>query len=465
MEINKAQLLEMLVANASDPAALAKAMQEALGLNGIRIIKDLWADGEFHKNPERDTTKTGPAMHSSGSGADRAMDEYSNPAPQIGMVEQYDMFTRKNIEGWGEFHSAMKSTLESFSKEFKDALSVILQKAEEMKEEEKEEAKKSPDPEPDPDPKAKSPDPEPDPDPKSKSTLSVAALWEALGDVEEALSKAEEHDEKKDVEGLEEAREHIEKAEHALEAVESHEKKEMAHQESMKAQVSINLAWSALMKATRLSRYDLHGYGNQVDAQTPGDETKDRSKHDLKAAKSKAKYFDLKVKALEKSLGLAKNEDCDPGMKSPDPEPDPDPKAKSPDPEPDPDPKSKAEIAALKAEVEKQQEFAKAANTRLNELNKRIESVTGHSMPPMTLITMKGGVKSDALAKAALNYVDEAYDAGELDDECAGMARNLIDRYQAAGKGLITVDIVDQQRSKAPQEVQNFFARLEQRAN
>jgi hypothetical protein len=457
--MDKKQLIEAILA--TTPEEMAKAMHEAMGLGGIRIIKDIWSDGEFHKNPERDTTKTGPAMHSSGSGADRAIAEYSNPAPQVGLVEQYEMFTKRNIEGWGEFHSAMKSTLSEFSKELKDSLAILVAKAEEMKEE-----KKSPDPDPDPDPKKKSPDPDPDPDPKHKSSLSVSSLWESLGEVEEALSKAESHDEKKDVKGLEEAREHIEKAERALEAVENHEKKEMAHQESMKAQVSINLAWASLMKATGLNRYDLHGYGNQIDGQTPGDETNDQSKHDLKAAKSKAKYFDLKVKALEKSLGM-KSEEKKEEKKSPDPDPDPDPKKKSPDPDPDPDPKMKAELTALQEEVAKQQEFLKASNLRIAEMNARMEQVAGHALPPITPVILKGGLGSAAATGILNDRIEAAVEAGMLSEEngTAGIARGLVDRYAAAKKGFIAMDIVNQQRSAAPQEVKSFFEHLEQAGN
>ena len=458
--MDKKQLIETILA--VTPDELAKAMNEAMGLGGIRIIKDLWADGEFHKNPERDTTKTGPTMISSGSGADKAMAEYSNPAPQVGLVEQYDMFTRKNIEGWGEFHSAMKSTLGEFSKDLKDALAILVAKAEEMKE--KKEEKKSPDPDPDPDPKKKSPDPDPDPDPKHKSTVSVSSLWESLGEVEEALSKAESHDEKKDVEGLKEAREHIEKAEHALEAVESHEKKEMAHQESMKAQVSINLAWASLMKATGLNRYDLHGYGNQSDSAEPGDSTSDRSKHDLKAAKSKAKYYDLKVKALEKSLGM-KSEEKKEEKKSPDPDPDPDPKKKSPDP--DPDPKMKAELTALQEELVRQQEFIKASNIRISEMNARMEQVAGHALPPITPVILKGGLGSAAATGILNDRIEAAVEAGMLSEETgtAGIARGLVDRYAASAKGFIALDIVNRQRMSAPPEVKGFFDQLEQAGN
>lgn len=441
--MEKSQALEMILSMAPDE--LAKAVKDAKGLEGIRIIKDLWED--YHALPERNDTKTGPAMHSSGSGADKAVHEYSNPAPQVGLTEAYKEFTEKNIEGWGKMHEAFKS----LSTDIKDAILAVAKKAEEEKAEEKKEEKKE-------EPEAKS-EPEKDAEPNCKS--NVSSMWDQLGDLETAFSKAEEHDEKKDVEGLEEARNHIEKAEKELEAVEAHEKKESANQQAMKAQVFINLGWKALAKATGLNSYDLKGYGNQEDSAVAGDSTSDQSKQDYKAAKAKAHYYSLKAKSLEKSLGI--KSDVAPvaapvaAVTAPAVT-----EAPVAAPSLEVSPETKAEIASLKAELEKNREFAKASAARVEELNKRIEGVTGRAMPPMTPVVFKSaGIKSAALATSLNEKVEAAVESGEMNEDHAGTARNLIDRYVAAGKGYISPDIVNQQVGHAAIEVQNFFARLE----
>jgi len=136
--MEKNNLVEML-AN-STPEELAKAVQEAMGLGGIRVIKDLWFDHgtDMHSNPERNDTKTGPAMHSSGAGADKAIASYSNPAPQVGLVEQYEEFTRKNIEGWGNLYTGMKA----MSDKLETGLAALLDHFKKAEEEEKKEEKK-----------------------------------------------------------------------------------------------------------------------------------------------------------------------------------------------------------------------------------------------------------------------------------------------------------------------------------
>src|SRR5579863_6179155 len=131
--MEKNNLVEML-AN-STPEELAKAVQDALGIGGIRIIKDLWSDHgtDMHTNPDRNDTKTGPAMHSAGAGADKAIASYSNPAPQVGLAEQYEEFTRKNIEGWGNLYTAMKG--------METGLAAILDHFKKAEEEKKKEEK------------------------------------------------------------------------------------------------------------------------------------------------------------------------------------------------------------------------------------------------------------------------------------------------------------------------------------
>jgi len=280
--------LELL---ASIPTAdLAKAVKDAKGLEGIRIIKDLWED--MHAIPERNDTKTGPAMHSSGSGADKAISEYSNPAPQVGLAMQYEKFTEQNIEGWGRMSAGMKSMNDTLTTGFGALTELLSKKAEDEKEEKKEEKeekkeeKKSEDDMHEGHEGHESKHSAAECKGHGKSlTEKLASIWEQLGELEEAYAKADAT--APEVESM------IEKAEDHLEVAEGNPA--IGNQEAVKAMVSINTGWKSLSKATGLSSYDLHGYGNQEDAQVPGDSTKDQSKKDLKAAKAKAAYFASKA--------------------------------------------------------------------------------------------------------------------------------------------------------------------------
>lgn len=451
--MEKNQLLDILAS--TPPEELAKAAQEALGLNGLRIIKDLWSDNGTDQNrlPERNDTKTGPAMHSSGAGADKAVNIYSNPAPQVGLVEAYDDFTKKNIEGWGNLYSSMKSMSEKMETGLAAIVAQLKKAEEEKKEEEKKEEMKSGDMEEKKDEKKeeakdKSADSSSVVDPTTKAE-KVAALWESLGELEAATAKAESEDEKKDVAGLEEARHHIEKAEKEIEKVEDHEKEEQAH---MKANVYINLGWKSLAKATGLNAYDLKGYGNQKDEAVTGDSTSDQSKHDLKKAEEKAKYF-----ASKAGYKLVKKDET---VAAPAATVTPAAPPVAVDAAPIAD---AAEVDALKAEMKAAQDsIQKSFNERIEFLNKRIEDISGRKQMPMVPVILKsGGIKSDNIATSLNEKIETSVEAGELTEDNAGVARSLVSRYMAVGKGHISVDIVNQQLERAPIEVQNFFSHLE----
>ena len=452
--MDQKQALELLT---SIPAAdLAKAVKDAKGLEGIRIIKDLWED--YGAIPDRNDTKTGPAMHSSGSGADKAIAEYSNPAPQVGITEQYQKFTEQNIEGWGKMHSAFKSMNDTLTTGF-GALTELLSKAEEEKKEEKKEEEKKEEHKAEGEMhegheghESKHPAAECKGHGKSLSE-KLASIWEQLGELEEAYGKADTTD--ANVESM------IVNAESHLEAAEA--TPASGNQEAMKAIVSINTGWNSLAKATGLSRYDLHGYGNQEDAQVPGDSTSDQSKKDLKAAKAKAAYFTSKSDRMEKALGLKKADEEKKEEKKEEEHKMEEKKSDAPTP-PVAEVKSE-EIEALKAQVTKNEEFMKSVNERIAFLQKRQEEVTGNKAPTMLPIILKsGGIKTDDVASTLNDRVESAVESGELTDDGAGMARNLISRYQAAGKGHITTDMVNQQLRLAPLEVQNFFQSFEQTA-
>lgn len=470
--------IQDLILNTS-PDQLAKAVKDAMGLSGIRIIKDLWED--IHALPDRSETKTGPAMHSSGSGAEKALDQYSNPAPQIATTELYDKFTQQNIENFKHLEGSMKSLADEFK-----SIAGIVADLVKAKEEKKEEEKKD--------------------EMKSDVTAKLASYWDKLGELEEAFAKAE--DESKDVQGLEAARALIEKAEKHLEEVEAHEKKEEKENSAMKALTAINLGWRSLYKATGLSSYDLHGYGNQKDEAVTGDENADAANKDFKP-EGKAFYMALKAKhekdekekkkamycakfnegeaekfagAFENftKAGLEQAEACSKSkhMKLR--------KAldkyaaklgksqvigttpaqaveKAAEVTPSATVNGNAQVDALKAEFDaKSKELEKSFNDRVSLLNSRINEVTGGKAPGMVPVILKsGGIKSDTVAQQMNDKIEKAVDNAEMSEDHAAIARGLVARYQAAGKGAISTNIVNRQLELAPAEVQNFFQKVE----
>lgn len=473
--------IQDLILNSS-PEVVAKAVKDAMGLGGIRIIKDLWED--YNAMPDRSELKTGPAMHSSGSGAEKALDQYSNPAPQISITEQYDKFTAQNIENYKHLEGSMKAMAEKFEKALTDVTNMI--KAKEEKKEEKE------------------------PEKKSASSAKLASYWEKLGELEEAFAKAE--DESKDIAGLEAARELIEKAEKHLEEVEAHEKEEEKEGSAMKALVAINLGWRTLAKATGLSSYGLQGYGNQKDEAVGGDENADAANKDFKA-EGKAFYLALKAKhekeekekkkamycakfdegeaekfagAFENftKAGLEQAEAVSKGAhmklrkalkkyasklgKSKLIGTTPAEAAKSGDTPATPAVEGpsvalNAQVDAIKADFDaKTKELEKSFSDRVAILNSRMNEVTGGKAPGMVPVILKsGGIKSDNVAQSMNDKIDSAVEKGEMTDEHASVARGLVSRYQAVGKGAVSAHIVEQQLERAPVEVQSFFRKVE----
>lgn len=407
------------------PEEIAKAGVESMGLHGIRVIKDLWHD--YHAIPERNDTKTGPAMHSSGQGAEVGVANYSNPAPQIGIVEEYDKFTKQNIEEFGKMHSAMKAQSDALLAAVNTLAEKVasLSKAEEKKEEPKMEEKKEAD--------------------CKSATPKVAALWAELGDLEEAVAKAE--NEIQDINGLNTAKEHIEAAERYLDQVEQHELSEMV---GMKAMVAIQSGWRSLAKATKLNAYDLKGYGNQVDAQVPGDETKDASMDDLKSAEAKSAFYASRVERMRKAKGI--KSEVAPATVTP-----ATPEVKAEDkPE---EKKEEHKPEEMKAELN---DFVKSTNERIKFLTDQIEKVTGSKTPTMTPIFMKSqGITSDSAAKTLNERIQASIDAGELTEEDGDTCRSITNMYQAVGKGHVSAAIVASRVNAAPLAVQSFFNSME----
>lgn len=82
-------------------AALFKAIPSDK-MEDIKDVLDQWnePDGE-HTNPSRAEIVTGPSQRMSGDGAVKMVGEYSSPAPQQGLTEQYAEFQRM-LDGWGK---------------------------------------------------------------------------------------------------------------------------------------------------------------------------------------------------------------------------------------------------------------------------------------------------------------------------------------------------------------------------
>jgi chemotaxis protein histidine kinase CheA len=71
-------------------------------LEDLKSVEDLWSEpgGQF-KLPTREEIKTGSPQASSGGGAERMVNEYSSPAPQMGMAERYIEF-QNMLSGFGK---------------------------------------------------------------------------------------------------------------------------------------------------------------------------------------------------------------------------------------------------------------------------------------------------------------------------------------------------------------------------
>lgn len=95
-----------------------------------------------------------------------------------------------------------------------------------------------------------------------------------------------------------------------------------------------------------------------------------------------------------------------------------------------------------------------------------MESVSGRTATTMVPVLIKSnGVRSDSEAGSFNDKIEQSFDAGELNEDEASVARNLIDRYRAAGKGIMSVEIVNKQLDAAPLNVQQFFKSFEASAS
>lgn len=96
-------------------------------LADITDVMDTWnkPDGE-HSNPSREQIVTGPAQRASGDGAPKMIAEYSSPAPQQGLTEQYKEF-QSMLDGWGKaFTDKLNANLSPIIARHDTALKSIL---------------------------------------------------------------------------------------------------------------------------------------------------------------------------------------------------------------------------------------------------------------------------------------------------------------------------------------------------
>lgn len=219
---------------------LAKAVKEIHGLSGTEHIHELWQD--LHGIPKAgEEVVSGPAMISSGSGTEKAVKEYTNPAPQVGVTKEYSEFATVLADFKESFSSTAKSVVDSM-KSFSDTISnssakIITAKAEGR---------------------------------EVKAESALVKAWNDLAELETAIAKADIEGEEKDIEGLDTAKDAVEDAEKHLDEVKDHEVEELAGMKSInRAYMSIQRGWTALSKATALARFGLTGEGNQKDEAVP----------------------------------------------------------------------------------------------------------------------------------------------------------------------------------------------------
>lgn len=103
-----AEIARNLFKAQADPALKAAVSDELKHFDPA--VQDLWQEGEMHTNPSKREIVTGPPLAASGAGAAAAVDRYSHPAPQEGLVGQYSEFGRM-IASLSADMAAVKSVL------------------------------------------------------------------------------------------------------------------------------------------------------------------------------------------------------------------------------------------------------------------------------------------------------------------------------------------------------------------
>lgn len=120
-------------------AILAKAATDSLkapDLTPEEVVRDLFINKELHKVPPAFEIKMGPALGSSGAGADAAVRHYSNFAPQPqALTAEYSRFS----EEMGSLRAYLKALTEQMNSVGKALATLVAVKAEDEEDEEEEE--------------------------------------------------------------------------------------------------------------------------------------------------------------------------------------------------------------------------------------------------------------------------------------------------------------------------------------
>jgi hypothetical protein len=132
---------------------LVKAIPEDK-MEDMKDVLDMWNEpGGEHKNPSAAEITTGPAQAAAGHGAEKMIGEYSQPAPQQGMTQQYQAFDGMLRDFGKSFQAQLAATLNPVLaglqrdntqiKSFLTGIAQVAKAEEEAKEKEAEEAKKA----------------------------------------------------------------------------------------------------------------------------------------------------------------------------------------------------------------------------------------------------------------------------------------------------------------------------------
>lgn len=438
----------------ADPAEIAVAIKSAYGMHGIRTISDMWDNAalDLHKLPSSHEIPSGPAMTSSGAGAESAVSSYSNPAAQMGLMEKYREFEglisgfQDKLSNVGKSHDAVKANVEKLEEAVGNILAVQKRK---MEEDEVVKAKKD---------KEHSEKME---KLKMKARKKMVKSHLSLAELTAAVQKAAEF-EAVDPALIAKAKKYMIKASTSSDAfIESDAKGiiEKAIKASIKTQKSLKKAWAALIKAERpaLAAHGLHGYGNQKDEAEPdsghekveGEAAKSFLKGSIKEVALGGLRLLSEIKANGGTLpGTVKADEVPAAIKAEE-------KKEEEKKEEKHEEKKEEHEPEKKAEAPKEDPFKKAVVERLAALENKAASTP--NKPNIIPVILKSGIQSDGLMKVWVERLMEASKEHTMSDEGIAKARNLLDRFRAAAKGRLEISNVQLQLEKSDDEVRNFF--------
>jgi hypothetical protein len=432
---------------------LAKAVKDYYGFDGIRYITDLWHDQ--HKVLDAKETTAGPSMVQSGEGADKAMKDYSNPAPQIGITKEYEELMSNGVAVFEEVKMAAKAIVEA-AKNINEAAKSL----------------------------------------KTDKAIAKSELWSKLSDIQKVIAKAESAGiELVDAGLLNVARKLVEEAEKHIGIVESNELADARELASLKAKGALSDAWDALFKARALDRYGLKGDGNQSDSAVKDSEgssieeknigkegemlnkakSEKKDKKDKKSKKEKAAKLIYKAMKAKVKLGEASSEDVAAAqsayfsakaerlgqavVKAAEKE-----EKKEKEPMHEDAKEEKKETMKESAKSEVSPEYVKAVADRVNLLESNIKN-NSHRPTVVPILFKAAGIKSDDMAQNLYTKIEDAIEAGALSEDEAVTARGLVGRYRSAGEGNIPATIVNKQLDQAPVAVQDLFTKFAELPN